>query len=277
MPLSLKGKPRRPVVTDDPEEFRATLVEHLEDLRDRIVRSLVILCVAWVGGWYAEPPLYKAISDVIATAIRKRMPPDTVFQVIFSHVSDAFMLKVKLSFMIGLLIAFPLIVVQLWGFITPGLKVNERKAVSSVAPASVVLFALGVFFSWLILPSAFTWFTSYMDEFHGTSLLQEAGVLVFFVVKLMLAFGVGFQLPLVVFVLGKIGLLSPETLIRNWRQAAVGIFVVSAIVTPSNDPITMLMMAVPLSLLFICSVYAVKYTAGKALKEAERESGDSIE
>jgi sec-independent protein translocase protein TatC len=129
-------------------------------------------------------------------------------------------------------------------------------------------------FCWFSLPSAFIWFTSYFDEFPGAGLNQDPGVLVSFTLKMLLAFGVGFQLPLVVFVLGKIGLLSPDTLVRNWRQATVAIFLVSAIVTPSNDPLTMLMMAVPLSLLFVISVYAVRWTTRKQLREADKVLDD---
>ena len=260
MPWRLRGNTKPRNESDDPEDFRATLVEHLEELRDRIVRALLFLGIGWVIGWYLEAPIYARLNGIVTDAIRHRLPPGTRYETVFQQATEPFFLKLKLSFMIGLVIAFPFIVLQLWGFIAPGLKRNERNAVRSVAPASVFLFALGVAFCWVIIPSAFTWFTSYVEEFPGTALLQEAGTMVFLVLKLLLAFGVAFQLPLVVFVLGKLGLLSPETLISNWRQATVAIFVIAAVVTPSNDIFTMLMMAVPLSLLFVLSVYAVKYT-----------------
>jgi len=262
MPWPIRGKPKQPRnPSDDPEEFRATLVEHLEELRDRIVRSLVFLGIGWIIGWYLEAPIYKRLNDVITHAILSRLPKGADYRLVFHNVTEPFFLKLKLSFMIGLVIAFPFIVLQLWGFIAPGLKRNERNAVRSVAPASVLLFAMGVGFCWLIIPSAFTWFTSYVEEFNGTSVYQEAGTMVFLVLKMLLAFGIGFQLPLVIFVLGKLGLLSPDTLIKNWRQATAAIFVLAAVITPSNDIFSMLMMAVPLSLLFVLSVYAVKYTA----------------
>ncbi len=234
------------------------MVEHLDDLRKRITRSLVFLCVGWVIGWFAEPTFYKAITDRVVPAIQHRMPKGTTFELTFTQVTEPFLLLVKLSFMIGLVLAFPFIVAQLWGFVAPGLKSMEKRVVRGVAPVSVLLFALGATFCWIVLPSAFIWFTSYLDGYNGAVLLQDASTIVFFVLKMELAFGAGFQLPLVVYILGKLGLLTPETLMKNWRQATVAIFVISAVVTPSNDPVTMLMMAVPLSLLFIASVYVLK-------------------
>lgn len=266
MPLTLKGKPRLRKPSDDPEDFRATLVEHLEELRDRIVRMLVFLSVGWVAGWYLEAPVYGRLNGIVTAAISRRMPAGTSFQTTFFQATEPFLLKFKLSFMIGIILSFPFIVLQLWGFISPGLKKAERKAIRSVAPVSVILFMMGVSFCWVILPSAFTWFTSYVEEFPGTSLIQEAGTMVFLVLKMILAFGIGFQLPLVVFVLGKLGLLSPDTLLRNWRQATAAIFFIAMVITPSNDLFSMLMMAVPLSILFIASVYAVKFTARNAAK-----------
>lgn len=275
MPFKLRRKPKPLEPPDDPEDFRATLIEHLEELRDRIIRSLLFLLAGWVAGWYLEAPVYARLNGVVTTAIQKRLPPGTPYLTKFDNVTEPFMLKLKLSFMIGIVLAFPFILVQLWGFIAPGLKKKERNAVKSVAPASIVLFAMGVTFCWFIIPSAFTWFTSYVEEFNGTALFQEAGTMVFLVLKLLLAFGVGFQLPLVVFVLGKLGLLSPDTLIKNWRQATAGIFVVAAVITPSNDIFSMLMMAVPLSILFVLSVYAVKYTTKKKAQEAAEEEEEA--
>jgi sec-independent protein translocase protein TatC len=142
-----------------------------------------------------------------------------------------------------------------------------------VAPYSVALFVMGAAFAWFILPQAMRWFATYLMEFKGTSLYQEAGTLAFFVLKMMLAFGIAFQLPLVVFILGAVGLLKADTLFQYWRQAATAIFIISMIITPSNDPATMLMMAVPLVILFVVSVYAVRVTERRR-KRARILSGE---
>jgi len=226
---------------------------------------IVAVALAWVVGWYLQPWVYVHLNAVVLQTIHHRLGPDKFLEA-FNNVTQPFMLKFKLSFMLGLIIAFPYLVVQLWGFVEPGLKENERRPVRKMIPFSVFLFAMGVSFCWIILPSAFNWFASYIDEFPGTYIFQEPGTMVFFILKMLLAFGMGFQLPLIVFLLGKIGLLTPETLTTYWRQSTVFIFVASAIITPSNDIFSMLMMAIPLSILFIISIWALKITNRKKPK-----------
>lgn len=187
--------------------------------------------------------------------------------------TEPFLLKLKLSFSIGLIGAVPLIVLQIWGFIVPGLRPSERKPIARMAPFSLVLFLIGAGFCWMILPAALQWFGSYIAEYPGTGLIQEPGTMAFFILKMMLAFGVGFQLPLVVYALGALDLLTAETLIQYWRQSVIVIFFAAAALTPSNDPTSMLMMAVPLVLLFMISVWFVKLTQRKKRKrEAEEDT-----
>lgn len=245
-------------ISDDPEEFRATLTEHLDELRTRIIRVLVSFIVAWVAGYYLQAPIYEYVNKIVNKYIVGKK--NFEYHEVWHNVTDPFMLKLRLSFIIGVILVFPILITQFWAFIKPGLKPVERKAITSIAPWTVVLFLMGVGFCWLIIPQAVAWFASYVEDFQGTILNQEAGSMVFFILKMLLAFGVAFQLPLVVFALGKVGILTPEMLLKYWRQATTAIFVLSMIITPSNDPGSMLMMAIPLSLLFMISVYLVKWT-----------------
>ncbi len=279
MPSLLKGPKKEPrrQFTGDPEDYRLSLVEHLEELRDRIIRSAFIICFTWTIGWFMEPKLYGYLDILMVKAVMKVMPKGQTFKEVFNHAPDAFMLKLKLSFMIGLILAFPFLVLQLWGFIMPALKPKEQAPLKRLAPASVVLFATGVGFAWFILPSAVTWFATYIEEFPGTDLYQEAGSMVFFVLKMLAAFGVAFQLPLVVYILGELELLTAETLIKYWRQSATAIFVVAMVVTPSQDPMTMLMMAVPLVILFMGSVYVVRFSQMRKRKKAKLLSPEEAE
>lgn len=251
---------------DDPEEFRLTLVEHLEELRTRLIRCILILGAAWVAGWQFVPYAYGEMTQRMVNAIMPVMPKGAEYKEAFFHAPDAFLLKLKLSFFIGLIPAFPLVLLQLWGFIEPALKPAERAPVRRVAPFSLILFAMGAAFSWWIMPEAMRWFATYIMEFPGTDVVQEAGTLSFFVLKMMLAFGIAFQLPLIVYIMGAIGLLKADTLFQYWRHAATVIFILSMVITPSNDPATMLMMAIPLVVLFIISVYAVKITEKRKMR-----------
>ena len=253
-------------VPDDPDDYRLTLVEHLEELRNRLVRSLVSVAVGWTIGWFLVDPLYKYINVRILDAIKIGTHGKVVIIEKFDSATEPFFLLLQLSFWIGITLVFPYIVLQIWGFVQPGLKFTERQAMRTVAPWSVFLFILGATFAAIITPSAMTWFAQYALRFQGTIITQHAGTLAFFVLKMLLAFGVAFQLPLVVWILGALELLTAETLIKNWRQATMAIFVVAVVVTPSNDPATMLMMAIPLCMLFMASVYAVRFTQAKKKK-----------
>jgi sec-independent protein translocase protein TatC len=129
----------------------------------------------------------------------------------------------------------------------------------------------------VILPSAVSFFISFSADFQNVEIKQEAGKMVFFVLKMMLAFGISFQLPLVVYALGMLELLTAETLIKYWRQAATFIFIASAVITPSGDAFSMAMMAVPMVILFLISVYFVNLTQKKRRKEREEEAAEREE
>lgn len=259
MPVARKSRSlaRKP---SDPEDFRAPLSAHLDELRGRLLRSITAITLGWVVGWFAAQVVSNALLARALDAIKQGAPAGAAVNVSITDIPQAFMVLLRLSFMLGLIMALPYVVTQIWGFIAPGLKENERRPVRQVLPFSIVLFFLGVYFCWLVLPATYQWFAGFMDVFPEAELNQNPEQLIMFALKMMAAFGICFQLPLIVYGLGKAGILSPETLMQYWRQATVFIFFVAAAVTPSQDPISMLMMALPLTLLFIISVYAVKLT-----------------
>jgi len=240
----------------DPDEFRLSLVEHLDELRGRIVRILVFLIVGWVFGWVVEPTVYETLSQWA----QKQIPASVKYEEAFRSVTEPFMLKLKLSFYIGLVLMFPFIIGQVWGFIRPALRPTSGRPFKVLAPLSFVLFFVGCALCWSIIPIALGWFVSYLGEFPGTGIIQEPGTLVFFIAKMLLAFGIGFQLPVVVFFLAKIGILTPAVLKTHWRHATVVIFFLSMILTPSNDIPSMLTMAIPMTLLFFMSMLAVSWS-----------------
>lgn len=240
----------------DPEEFRATLVEHIDELRSRILRILGFLVVGWFAGYYLQP----VVSNILQKRALRDVPAGKVAEEIWTNFTDPFLFKLKFSFFLGLILVFPFITWQLWGFIKPGLKQREIRPFRVVVPASMLLFLLGASLCWIVVPMAVHWFISYLDDFPGTKLMQQTGTMTIFLVKMIAAFGVAFQLPVVVFFLAKIGLLTQETLWRNWRQATVGIFIAAMVLTPSNDPPSMLMMAIPMTLLYLLTIVAVRWT-----------------
>ena len=200
------------------------------------------------------------INTAIETTLKGK---GIVYTTVFHNAPEAFMLKLKLSFYIALVMVLPYIILNIWGFIAPALRPSEQKPFKKLAPASAILFVVGAGFAYAVVPAMFSWFASYAEEFPGVGIYQEAGTQLFLVAKMMLAFGVAFQLPLIVYGLGLAGVLTAETLLKYWRHGASAIFLIAAVVTPSNDPMSMLMMAIPLTGLFIASVYAVKFMEKK--------------
>jgi sec-independent protein translocase protein TatC len=277
MPLLLKGRNkdrRNPPV--EPEEFRLTLGEHLEELRDRIVRIVTYLVLGAVLGWFLQPYLYAHLNDLFITSIRGVLPEGAEPREVFLNASDAFLLKLKLSFLIGIGIALPLIVLQLWGFVAPGLTERERRPLRRLAPLTVALFVVGAGFCYLALPLTLQFLASFLNDFQNVTLHQEAGKMVFFMLKMMIAFGIAFQLPIIVYGLGALDLLTAESLFQNWRQAITLIVLAAAIITPSGDAMTLSMMSVPLIVLFIISAFFVKKLQRRKREALERETAEML-
>lgn len=243
-----------------------SLAGHIDELRVRIVRMIFVILGAWVLGWFLQPAVYSGLNSIIEKAVAeyRQLHPTWNYAEPFTNLTQPFLTQLRLSFMLGLGIAMPFVVLEIWGFVRPGLKLQEARPIAQLAPVSVVLFFLGAACCWMVLPITFQWFLSFFDNWPGTSLNQEPGTMVMFTLKMLFAFGLAFQLPLVIFIAGKIGLVTPETIRHYWRHAAVFVFLASAVLTPSSDPVTMLMMAIPLSVLVMLSIVAVGITSKKS-------------
>lgn len=244
---------------DSFDELRLTLGEHLEELRTRIIRSVIYVAVAGVAGWFMVIPFYNMVEAWVIAPLTTKDHPVTVTV----GPIEGFSFWFRLAITIGLVISSPLVIYELWGFIRPGLKPNERRPIQRVVPLSMGLFLFGAALGWWILPPTMGWFMSLTTQFNGATILQSASDIVYFSAKMMLAFGLGFQLPLIVFFLAKIGIISADTIWRYWRQVVVGVFTISAIITPSGDPFSMMVMAVPMTLLFFGSIAAAKFSGVK--------------
>src|SRR5688572_19929918 len=243
---------------EDPESFRQTLVEHLDELRSRIMRSLLVLSFAWAIGWFIEPWLYNEVNDILRDPAL--VPAGAEVSEAFRNFSDPFFLKFKLSFVIGLILASPIIIYQVWGFVRPALRPIERKPIKVAAPLSALLFVVGCFFGFLIVKPALYWFFSFLKSFEDVGLIQEPGMFVMFVLKMLLAFGIGFQLPIVLWFCGQLGLVTSESLTKNWRFAVAGIALASGFLTPGGDFFSFAAMSVPLALLYFAGIGALRVT-----------------
>jgi len=236
------------------DERKAELTEHLGELRARLIRSCLYMALGMVVMYIFSMPAYNVLAAPVLNAIKK-IPGSGIR---FNNITEPFFIKLQIATFGGLVLAAPLIVLELWGFIAPALTPREKHGVYIVAPMSVVLFVMGVTCAYLILPMATRWFLSYLKDFPQALLLQDPLQYVILAIKIMLVFGILFELPVILMFLGKVGIINSALMIRYWRQIAVGLFTMAMVVAPSNDPGTMLALAIPLTLLFFASIGLVK-------------------
>ncbi len=243
--------------SSQPEELRLTLGEHLEELRGRIVRIAIIVMIGMAAGWVIFDRFFY---EAVMHQVERGLPANFEFEKIWTNITEPFMFQLKMSFLIGLFVTIPLTVMQIWGFIAPGLRPQERRPLQAVVPVSILLFFVGAFLGWWILPPTIGWFATMASNYPDMKVFQNPPDIVNFCVKMVLAFGIGFQLPLIVFFLARLGIITPQTITRYWRHATAGVFLATAIITPSGDPVSMMVMAVPLIVLTFGSIFAARLT-----------------
>jgi len=215
-------------------------LEHLEELRSTIIYSLVAWIFTSIVLWF--------FSRQILNFLLRDLPVESLY---FLSPIGAFMVRIKLSFVVGFLVVFPYILFRVWAFVSPALFSREKKLVVPLISSSTVLFYLGVAFAyWILVPIVLRFLIKF-----GTELLQpliSVDRYFSFVARLCFAFGVVFQLPLIIIFLVSAGIISAVTLLKQWRWAVIIIFTASAILTPP-DITSQLLMGVPLVVLFLSS------------------------
>ena len=233
-----------------------SLMEHLVELRSRIMKSLVAVAVGAAVGWV----LYLPIRNFLMVPLERLSDdPNVRDKFISFDPLEQFMLRVKMSAYLGIALAMPFLLWQLWKFISPGLYQNERRYATSFVASATFLFALGAAIAYYTLPEALIFLQSVGgDRVEYQYTAQNYLTLILY---MMLAFGVGFQFPIVVVFLQLVGIVSPQQLSKFRRFAIVIIFAVAAIITPSADPISLFALALPM-----CLFYEVSIIIGRLIK-----------
>ena len=239
---------------------KMSLTAHLEDLRKRIIISVAAVLVAFVVAFnYSEEifgilmfPLRNSLDFSITELYVQFVPVDKLkaTKLVFLAPTEAFWMNMKVALVAALVFSLPVIFLQLWKFISPGLQPTEKKYVIPFVIVSTGLFMVGASFCFIIvLPFALSFLLNYkIGDFLMPML--SVGQYVDFCLKFILAFGAIFELPIVLIFLTKIGLVTPETLKRNRRLAIVLAFVAGAILTPTPDPFNQTLMAIPIIMLY---------------------------
>jgi sec-independent protein translocase protein TatC len=231
-----------------------TVVEHLQELRRRLIICLYAVAAGSVVGWFLFPRFLDLIEspycDYLAT--HPEQAPTSGCQLFFTGPLDATLVKIKVVVFLGLVIALPVILYQLWAFVAPGLTAKEKKYSIPFVVSAFVLFLLGVTIAYVMLPKGFGFLLGFAGE--GVVPLLTADRYVGFVVLVALAFGVSFLFPIFLVFLEIAGIISPATLSRYRRYSILGIAIFAAVITPSSDPYTMLAMMIPMYLFYEASI-----------------------
>lgn len=240
------------------EATKAPLMEHLVELRKRLIYSMLAFVICFLVCFFFAKYIYAFLTEPLAATLRGQ--PNA--HLIYTAPGETFFTYMKVGMFAGLCLAFPIIAAQIWMFVAPGLYRNERKAFLPFLLATPVLFLTGAaFVYYVMLPFALKFFAGYETQGGngtlGIELQAKVSEYFDFVSTLIIAFGLTFQLPVLLSLLGRVGIVTSAQLRSLQRYAIVGIFAVAAIITPP-DAISMISLAIPLVALYEISIWCVK-------------------
>lgn len=244
-----------PVKVSDIDETQAPLLDHLIELRTRLVRCVLALALAFVACLYFATDIFGFLVRPLEHAF-----PAGDGRLIFTQLGEAFFVELKVALFAAFFISFPIIANQLWAFVAPGLYAQEKRAFLPFLIATPVLFVSGGALAYfIVMPTAFRWFLGFEGRVGGLPIeaLPAAGDYLTLVMQFILAFGISFLLPVLLLLLNRAGLVQREQLVRARRYVIVAVLIVAAVLTPP-DPGSQIMLATPLYLLFEASLLIMK-------------------
>lgn len=246
-----------------PSPDKMTFLEHLEELRVRLIRSLLALVGGFAVCWGFADKLFVFITE----PLRKAYPK---IQFIYTEPTEAFMLYMKIAFFVGIFVAAPFILYQVWAFISPGLYAHERNYAAPFILFGSLFFILGGLFGhYILFPMTFAFLGQYAGE--SMTFMPKISEYYSFYSWFLLGLGVVFQLPVLIFILARIGIVTAGFLLRQFKYAFLAAFVISAVITPSGDMVTQTVLALPIIGLYAIGIL-VAWVFGRKRRAPAAES-----
>lgn len=232
------------------DERRMTIIEHLEELR----RVLMISAIAWVVATVAAFIFHGAIFDFLLRPLTTVLGKTNhiTSTAIFTSPTEGLTIPIKISAIVGFIGALPVVLWQVWGFVSPGLRPVEKKFVGPFIGSAVLLFTAGAAFAYFVMPIGLNFLATFLG--NSAVYLPDINAYFSFLLLLIVAFGVTFELPVVIILLGVLGIVSSRLLRRKRKGIWVGIIAAALIVTPGADPYTPTALFIPLIIFFEASV-----------------------
>lgn len=256
----------------DLDDSQAPLLDHLIELRKRMVRAVAALFLAFLVCFYFADEIFGFLVRPLTMAF-----PEGEGRLIFTRLYEAFFVEIKVALFAAFFVSFPIIANQMWAFMAPGLYAREKRAFLPFLLATPILFTAGASLAYfVVMPTAFKWFL----EFQGTAggleseALPAMGDYLDLVMRFILAFGISFLMPVLLMLLNRAGIVERKQLIGARRYVIVGMFVIGAVITPP-DPMSQLMVAAALYLLFEGSLILMYFSEKK--RKASDENGQDDE
>lgn len=253
----------------DLDETQAPLLDHLIELRTRLLRALLAFAAAFAVCFYFADEIFGFLVRPLTQAF-----PGGQGTLIYTKLYEAFFVEIKVAIFAAFFLSFPIIANQIWAFVAPGLYAREKRAFLPFLIATPVLFTLGASLAYfVVMPTAFRWFLGFEGVRGGLKLEALPGTADYLslVMQFILAFGMSFLLPVLLMLLNRAGILSRDQLVGARRYVIVLIFALAAVITPP-DVISQLMLAVPLLMLFEGTLVLMRMTEKRRKAEIEREA-----
>lgn len=246
---------------------KMSFLEHLNELRKRLFISIIAILIGFIICWFFSKDIYL----FLARPVIAFLPPDDK-KLAFTALTDPFFLYMKVAFLAGIFLVAPVVVAQLWKFISPGLYKKEKKyAIPFIFFASIFFIGGGAFGYYIAFPMVCRFLLSWGEPFRPIITIKEY---LSMASKILIGLGLVFELPILIFFLARLGLVTPRFLIKNLKYAVLICFIISAIITPTPDVVTQSTFAVPMIVLYCLGILiAVVFGKKRETEEEDEEEG----